>query len=264
MQMADILRNIYGAALACAILSGLMVLVALLGHRYGRWRQESGRAPTEAFSVVGGAIFALFGLLIAFTFNGGYGRYEHRRSLIVEEACAVGTAYLRLDMLPAEAQGPAKEALREYTRNRAEILLKLPDADARARHLAAGDDLQARVWRLAMEATSSPQYQPARISLVPALTQMFDCATRRTAAAYEHPPPIVFMMLALLALACAWLIGHGAAKHDRLSIFYATFFSLVVGFMVFVILDMEFPGVGMVNLSSANQFLVGVHYSMGK
>lgn len=264
MVMEDLLRNIYGAALACALLAGLMVVFAKIGHRYGRWRLDSGQTPSEGFNVVGGAVFALFGLLIAFTFNGGYGRYEHRRSLIVEEACAIGTAYLRLDQLPAHAQAPAKAALRAYARNRAEILAKLPDAEARTAHLAEGDALQEKVWILAIEGTSAPQDQPARISLVPALTQMFDSATRRTAAAYEHPPPIVFLMLALLALACAWLIGHGAAKRDRLSVFYATFFALVVGFMVFVILDMEFPGVGMVNLSTANQFLVSAHDSMLK
>jgi hypothetical protein len=54
------------------------------------------------------------GLLIAFTFSGAASRFDTRRQLVVEEANAIGTAYLRLDLLPASAQSALRESFRRY------------------------------------------------------------------------------------------------------------------------------------------------------
>src|SRR5262245_47987101 len=82
-----------------------MVLLLEVGRRLGQRRQsldaEGGRAGLGA---VEGAVFALMGLLIAFTFSGAAARFDSRRQLIVDEANAIGTAWLRLDLLPASAQ----------------------------------------------------------------------------------------------------------------------------------------------------------------
>jgi hypothetical protein len=61
-----------------------------------------------------GAVFALLGLLIAFTFSGATSRFEDRRHLITEEANDIGTAYLRVDLLPSDAQPEIRELFRRY------------------------------------------------------------------------------------------------------------------------------------------------------
>ena len=63
----------------------------------------SDRLGAEGVGVIDGAVFALPGLLLAFTFSGAAARFDTRRHLIVEEANAIGTAYLRLDLLPPDA-----------------------------------------------------------------------------------------------------------------------------------------------------------------
>jgi hypothetical protein len=82
------------------------ILVALeAGWRIGGVRHE--RDPSGATAGTGaidGAIFGLMGLLLAFAFSGAASRFDTRRSLILEESNTIGTAYLRLDLLPAEAQ----------------------------------------------------------------------------------------------------------------------------------------------------------------
>ena len=82
-----------------------MVLLLSTGRRLGTRRlaldPEGARAGA---STVDGAVFGMLGLLIAFTFSGASTRFEARRELVVEEANAIGTAWLRLDLLPSIAQ----------------------------------------------------------------------------------------------------------------------------------------------------------------
>ncbi len=69
-------------------------------------------------STIEGAVFALFGLLLAFTFSGAMTRYDAHRSHIVEETNDIGTAYLRLDLLPASSQPALRLLFRDYTTSR--------------------------------------------------------------------------------------------------------------------------------------------------
>ena len=81
---------------SAGLLLGLLVCVQL-GFMLGRRQGGDGGA-----SALSAAVFGLLGLLLAFSFSGAAGRFEHRRELITQEANAIGTAYLRLDLLPAE------------------------------------------------------------------------------------------------------------------------------------------------------------------
>ena len=79
-----------------------MLLFLEIGRRIAiRRMKEDAGAAGEGIGAVDGAVFALLGLLIAFTFSGASSRFDTRRQLIVEETNAIGTAYLRVDLLPA-------------------------------------------------------------------------------------------------------------------------------------------------------------------
>jgi hypothetical protein len=109
--------TVLGVALAVGIFLGMLVLLEL-GRRLGQRRLA---ADTEGagVGVIDGAVLALLGLLLAFTFSGAAARFETRRSLVVEEANAIGTTYLRLDLLPSEAQPPLRERSSADTSRRA-------------------------------------------------------------------------------------------------------------------------------------------------
>ena len=77
--------------------------------------------------VVDGAVFGLLGLLVAFTFSGAATRFDARRQLVVEEANAIGAAYLRLDVLPAAAQPALRARFREYLDSRLAAYRAVPD-----------------------------------------------------------------------------------------------------------------------------------------
>ena len=103
----------FKALLLAAGLFAAMLAFQELGRRLGVSRAAHDPEGARAGAgVVDGAIFALLGLLIAFTFSGAASRFDHRRALIVEEANAIGTAYLRVDLLPAAAQAEMRDSFR--------------------------------------------------------------------------------------------------------------------------------------------------------
>src|ERR1044071_562771 len=122
-----------------------MLLFLEIGRRLatGRGKRDaeiSGEGvEAEGVGAVDGAVFALLGLLIAFTFSGASSRFDTRRQLIVEETNDIGTAYLRLDLLPADLQPALRESFRRYLDARIEVYRKLPDIAAARKSLAKAD-----------------------------------------------------------------------------------------------------------------------------
>jgi hypothetical protein len=94
---------------------------------------------------VEGAIFGLLGLLVAFTFSGASARFDTRRDLIVEETNAIGSAYLRLDLLSAEAQSALQALFRQYVDVRLAVYRKLPNLTAAKEELANAIKLQGEI-----------------------------------------------------------------------------------------------------------------------
>ena len=98
------------SAVLFAVLLFLGILIMLeIGRRFGvRRRPKESEGERGNLGTVEGAVFALFGLVIAFTFAGGATRFNEKRMLIAQEANTMETAYLRLQLLPPEAR-PAYE-----------------------------------------------------------------------------------------------------------------------------------------------------------
>ena len=128
-----------------------MLFAATAGHRIAAWRSRlRDDASAVGTSAVDAAVLGLLGLLVAFWFSSAGTRLDMRRSLIVEESNAIGTAWLRLDLLPEDAQPGARDEFRSYLDLR---LLQTPGAthtesDAvLAKRLATAQD---SIWRRAV------------------------------------------------------------------------------------------------------------------
>jgi hypothetical protein len=243
-----------------------MLLFLEIGRRIAvrRMREDTG-ATGEGIGAVDGAVFALLGLLIAFTFSGASSRFDMRRQLIVEETNDIGTAYLRLDLLPADAQPALRESFRRYLDARIDVYRKLPDLAAAKESLAKANELQRQIWRQAVVASRAEGAPPAAsILLLPALNAMIDITTTRTMAAQMHPPAVVFVMLFALALAASLLAGYGMTGSRVRRWFHMLGFALVVAFAVYVILDIEYPRLGLIRVDAFDQALVDLRESMNR
>lgn len=249
--------------LAIGLFIGILILLDV-GRRLGARRlasdPEGARAGT---GTVEGAVFALLGLLIAFTFSGAAARFDARRDLIVQETNAIGTAWLRLDLLPASAQPAIRENFRKYVDSRLATYRKLPDIAAVKAELARSTQLQGEIWTQAVAAgrlEGTPP--PATMLLLPALNEMIDITTTRTMVAQLHPPLAIYEMLVGLALVSALLAGYGMAGGKSRSWLHIIGFAAVMAVAVYLIIDLEFPRLGLVRIDAFDQALVELRASM--
>lgn len=239
-----------------------MLLLAEVGRRFGmtRRRQETEREHAGLLTLEA-AIFGLLGLLIAFTFSGAASRFEARRALVVQEANAIGTAYLRLDLLPPAAQPALKDKFRQYAEARLTVYQALPDLEAANAKMAAAA-LQKEIWT---DAVSALQHAPAQAALLllPALNEMIDLTTSRTMAARTHTPTVILVVLGVMALFCSLLAGYGLAGGKTFSTAI-----LMVGFVfmlaatIYIILDLDYPRTGLIRVDFLDQALKDVRAGM--
>jgi hypothetical protein len=254
------------------VVLGILVVVLMIaatlgllevGRRFGMI--QSARDPEGAKSVAGGAeaaVFGLMGLLIAFTFSGAATRFDTRRTQLVEEANCIGTAWLRLDLLPADTQLPLREKLREYTDARIAAFHKLYEPAETKLELDRATRLQNEIWRQAIAACRKAESPSATMLVVPALNQMFDMATTRTMGTRMHPPLMIYGTLALLVLAGALVTGYDMGASKSRDWFHSITFVLVVSLAIYVILDFEFPRIGLIRIHSFDEVLVELRESM--
>jgi hypothetical protein len=240
-----------------ALFVGMLILL-LVGRWIGAKHMASDpKGARTGTGTIEAAVFALLGLLIAFTFSGAVSRFDNRRHLIVEEANAIGTAYLRLDLLPAGAQSALRQDFRRYVEHRLEVFRKLSDERAARAETAVATTLQGKIWSQAVAASQAQGATPsAPMLLLPALNQMIDITTTRTMALQLHPPLIIFGMLFLVALASALLAGYAMAGGKDRKWLHVIAFALVIALTVYVILDIEFPRLGLIRVDAFDQALV--------
>jgi hypothetical protein len=247
--------------LASGLFMGTLALLET-GRRIGLRRlAKDSEAARAGLGVVEGAIFALMGLLIAFTFSGAASRFDTRRHLVIEEANAIGTAYLRLDLLPSGAQSALRESFWQYVDARLTAYRKLPDIAAAMQELAQATKLQGQIWSQAVAAYQEAP-QPVTILLLPALNAMIDITTTRTMAGQVHPPTVIFAMLCVLVLASALLAGFSMAGPQPRSWIHMLAFALIMAITVYVIIDLEYPRLGLIRVDAADQVLVDLRETM--
>jgi len=233
------------------------------GRRSGRRAFGSGRAHPSGLGTVEAVTFGLLGLLLAFTFSGAAARLDTRRGQIVDEANAIGTAWLRLDVLPANAQPKLRNVFRKYTDSRIAVYRTFSKSglDAAQAEYARSTALQQEIWTEAVAACRD--VPSATVVVLPALNAMFDIATTRLAATQMHPPGVVYVVLALISLVCAFLVGYEMGATEVASRSHMIVLALVLSFTFYVILDFEYPRLGLIRIDDFDNLLIQVRASMG-
>jgi hypothetical protein len=258
--------------IAVGLVAAMLALLEA-GRKVGL--RDFARDPEHAGKGLGplaGSLYGLMGLLIAFTFSGAASRFDARRALIVEEANAIGTAYLRISLLPDESQPQLREGFRNYLDARLEFYRKLPNdaAQAQAADVRAGVLLDS-IWKQTVEATqrtggsatASTATANAVTSLViQALNAMIDIRTTRSFALEIHPPTAVYVMLVIVLLVCSLLAGYESAASPSRSWIHIAGYTLILAASILVILDYEHPRQGLLRVDPADQVLLDLRNSM--
>lgn len=218
-----------------------------LGYRLGVRFAPKYRRFRGQFDVVRTATFALVGFLIAFSFSGAATRFIDRLDIIVEEANALGTAWLRADLLPDPARGALKAALREYTADRVTILSTSDDSEI-WRLLTKVDALHAAMWAAGKAGT---QGDAMLMNLVlPPLNEVIDLhASHLSLAQRRLPMPIMTVLLGTAALSLI-LVGAGNGLAGRRLPLLADIYALVLTVALWMTIDLDYPRQGLIQVSS--------------
>jgi len=246
-------------ALVLAILLFLGMLAMIeVGRRLGAaWIYRNPDGLAKGVGTSEGAVMGLLGLMVAFTFSGAATRFEARRHLITEEANAISTAYLRIDLLPEETRPDLQKLFRSYLDLRLATYADLTNpADTEAK-LAETAAIQSTIWTKAVAASRRPDVTGRpEVMIVPALNEMFDITTSRKAASLNHPPVAIFLLLGALGLISSLLVGYGISGNKNRTWMHAFVFASLTSLSVYVIIDLEYPRLGLIRVDSADRILV--------
>lgn len=243
------LDGVFDAAPLWLIGVGLF-LQLMLFFRLGLWlrsrgRHNEGRTDDEGYLL--SAALALLGLLIAFTFSLALDRYDSRRDLVVQEANAIGTAWLRAGL----AEGPTGQALQQSIARYADIRLSLPRSTnmaETARIEAQSVKAQTQLWH-EMKAEIATMPAPIATTLITAMNEMFDLAAARKAERQAHIPSDILAVLILSAGMAATIIGYvlGSTGHSHRTVTAILFALLTLALLM--TLDLDRPWRGAIQVS---------------
>lgn len=232
--------------LACGLLFAAVVITMEIGRRFGRNSED-----TPGAGAVNGAIFAILGLILAFSFSGAASRFDQRRDLIVQEANDIGTAYLRVDLVPLDAQPALRVLFRRYTDARIEAYDNITDDAAFRAGLRKANGISQEIWKAAVAAGRRPDAQPAvNIVLLPAINQMIDITSTRAFMTLMHPPEIIRLMLIVLALVSALLAGIGFGAARKQVWVHEVAFAVITTLTIYITIDLEYPRAGFIRVDS--------------
>ncbi|HCQ45561.1 MAG TPA: hypothetical protein DIW53_01665 [Achromobacter sp.] len=245
------------AAVFFFLLLGAIRVGRYLGHRHDM--DEKSRAGSAAIEA---SVFALLGLLIAFTFSGAAQRMADRRNLLVQEVNAIGTAWLRIDMLNAPDQPPLRDQFRRYVDERINYYRHVADLDHRDAIAAKASALQNEIWKTSMAAARNA-VPPFAASYIGAVNDMFDVSSAQIVAQKVHPPAMTYVFLGFLALVCACLIGLNLASAHRDTLLHQIIYALVMTAALYIIVDFEFPRIGVIRIDQSDVLLMAQRQAMG-
>jgi hypothetical protein len=247
---------------AVALLSTTLLCLGMggcieTGYRMGKRRLEKyPESKSEGSGAVESSIFGILGLVLAFTFTGTLSRYENRVNLVLKEANAIGTAFYRLDLLPNSDQDKLRPLYKEYVQSRVNLYENYANRPLSNSYFRQGLKLQGEIWEIA-NASVLVDRNPGIMTLVLSSTNdMIDVANERLQATRTHPPIIVYILLFTLALASAFLVGQSMSVNQKRPLFYMVIFCVTISAITYVILDLEYPRLGLIRIEKGDKVLI--------
>lgn len=191
---------------------------------------------------------ALVAFLIGFAFSGAASRFIDRLDIIVKETNALGTAYLRADVIADPYRGELKGAIKEYTRDRV-TLLSGADRQQIESLLAKVGGLHQRMWRSAVQGTKDNA--PLMAVVLPPINDVIDLHATHLAMARRHlPVPILAALLGTTAIGIG-LIGLGNGRVNRRFPFLDSVYGVVLAVALWMTIDLDHPGIGIIRLNNS-------------
>ena len=232
-------------------LLGVLLFAFWASARLGRWfrtrRPESEERDEDDLKFVLGGTLTLLGLIIGFTFSMSVGRYDQRKNYEEQEANAIGTEYVRADLLPAAEAAKVRALLRTYLDQR--ILHYTSRAEEQLRQIdlrTAG--LQAELWSV-VATHASTQPTPVAALVAAGMNDVLNAQGYAQAAWWNRIPIAAWSLLVSIAIFCNFLIGYGAHEKGASLLLVLP---IALSVTLFLIADIDSPRGGVIRVRPQN------------
>ena len=229
-----------------------------LGLRHGPVAEETEK--TLRGDVTLSAMLALLGLMLAFTYAFSLSRADLRKQAVVNEANAIGTAFLRADLVAEPGRSELRQHLLEYARTRVIRAEGVEDLQHLRELIGRSLEAQSKLWPATKLAIQGDVSTPLEALLVQAMNAVLDAHTTRSAAGFDHLPAVVLFSLILIAGLSMAGAGHNAGLRGRMIRWRMISFALIMVTLIVVIVDFDQPLRGFIQVN--NQSLISVVQDM--
>jgi hypothetical protein len=227
-----------------------LMAAAEIGFRWGRQAAagadgEKGKAQV---SVVEGSLLGVLGLLLGFTMSMALSRFEVRKQLILDEANAIGTSYLRTQLLPAVDGAEMRGFLRDYL----DVRLRYGDAYKDLSQLNAArrqaQQLQEKFWAIAIRCAQNNPSPLREVQLVQSLNQVIDLEASRWMAFFNHVPLAVIYVNGVVGILAVTLAGYAFGIDGARRIFPMCLLCIAIAVVLSLTMDLDSPRRGFIHV----------------
>lgn len=225
-----------------------------LGYRWGRklQRESNTEIKNQTQSIQAG-VLGLLALLLGFTFNMAVQRYESRNDSLIREVNAIGTAQLRLSLLPDSLQFDLPQLMDEYIQHRIQFAsIHLDEGEQRLQAEREINSIQNQLWASAQQAALIDPRPVVTGYFIQALNEVFDARTARIASQNRHVPEVILFLLFLIFALSMALIGYSGGLSGRRAYVPTALLNLLIVLVVFIIIDLDRPKRGLIQIPTEN------------
>ena len=245
------------ASVLCLLLLAGCILMVSIGQfirsRFFRHDEQESKGGVNSLL---GALFGLWGFLLAFSFGNSASKFENVRSVTVEESNVIRNAVLRADVFPDSIRKDFREDLKIYLNALIDYYRYATDFDRFRKAKEVASETRSRLWARAVTASAQPNLTGPSIQLFASLTAMFDIAERRDAYLLSGVPEPVIYLLFFLALTISFIGGFTTLVIKPKEWIVIGGFLLLACTIIYITLDMGRPLRGFIQLKTGKERLM--------
>ena len=248
----------------------VVLLLAALGSGFWvglrKFRASTDSEKTVRGDVTLGSMLALMGLILAFTYAFSLSRADHRKEALVNEANAIGTAFLRADLAAEPSRSELRNRLLEYARTRLVTNEMVSTPEALQATIARSLEAQSYLWPATKQVLQGDVSGPIKSSIIQAVTGVLDAHSKRVAAVHDRLPDAILMLLTFVAMVSVAVAGYQAGLTGSINHWRRGAFVLILAALILIIIDFDrsFEGMIQVNQQTMVSLISSLESAMEK
>lgn len=222
----------------------ILLITVAIGYLRGRFAKDTLKVES-LLELIPASLLGLLGLLLGFTFSMAISRFDNRKAVMVREANAIETSWLRAGLLSEHATDAAREALLGYLRHRTDFGLRdqnIKDYDE------ANQRFQTYIWKVAA-AEGQRDRSAVNALFIDSVNGMIDISTERVFASEDHVPEIAYFVIFTLAATCVYTLAYVYGR-NRYHVTAPLMLSALLCLLFMLIMDLDRPTRGIIQVNT--------------